>query len=68
MFMFVLSLIYSPETLYLLGRTHVLVIRGLDEDVHEEILRYEFSKHAPIKVLANYFWPRELRTFCICSW
>ena len=53
--MFVLSLIYSPETLYLLGRTHVLVIRGLDEDVHEEILRYEFSKHAPIKVLANYF-------------
>ncbi|KAJ8752225.1 hypothetical protein K2173_003833 [Erythroxylum novogranatense] len=33
------------------GPTHVLVVRGLDENAEEEILRYEFSKHAPIKDL-----------------
>ncbi|ANM63792.1 suppressor of abi3-5 [Arabidopsis thaliana] len=33
------------------GPTHVLVVRGLDEDADEEMLRYEFSKHAPIKDL-----------------
>ncbi|MCL7042501.1 hypothetical protein MKW94_004480 [Papaver nudicaule] len=33
------------------GPTHVLVIRGLDENADEEMLRYEFSKHAPIKDL-----------------
>ncbi|XP_043721803.1 SUPPRESSOR OF ABI3-5-like isoform X2 [Telopea speciosissima] len=33
------------------GPTHVLVVRGLDENADEEILRYEFSKHAPIKDL-----------------
>jgi hypothetical protein len=27
-----------------------LVVRGLDENADEEMLRYEFSKHAPIKV------------------
>ncbi|CAI0627026.1 unnamed protein product [Linum tenue] len=32
------------------GPTHVLVVRGLDENADEELLRYEFSKHAPIKV------------------
>ncbi|KAF2295168.1 hypothetical protein GH714_031818 [Hevea brasiliensis] len=32
------------------GPTHVLVVRGLDENADEEMLRYEFSKHAPIKV------------------
>ncbi|KAG2648717.1 hypothetical protein PVAP13_1NG062100 [Panicum virgatum] len=32
-----------------LGPTHVLVVRGLDENADEEMLRYEFSKHAPIK-------------------
>ncbi|XP_026657997.2 SUPPRESSOR OF ABI3-5-like isoform X2 [Phoenix dactylifera] len=31
------------------GPTHVLVIRGLGENADEEMLRYEFSKHAPIK-------------------
>uniref|UniRef100_A0A6N2NDV3 RRM domain-containing protein n=1 Tax=Salix viminalis TaxID=40686 RepID=A0A6N2NDV3_SALVM len=31
--------------------THVLVVRGLDENADEEMLRYEFSKHAPIKDL-----------------
>ncbi|KAM7525382.1 hypothetical protein LguiA_015284 [Lonicera macranthoides] len=30
---------------------HVLVVRGLDENADEEMLRYEFSKHAPIKDL-----------------
>ena len=35
------------------GPTHVLVVRGLDENADEEMLRYEFSKHAPIKVLNN---------------
>ncbi|CAM0875250.1 unnamed protein product [Alopecurus aequalis] len=29
--------------------THVLVVRGLEENADEEILRYEFAKHAPIK-------------------
>ncbi|KAK3037341.1 hypothetical protein RJ639_032103 [Escallonia herrerae] len=33
------------------GPTHVLVVRGLDENSDEEMLRYEFSKHAPIKDL-----------------
>ncbi|XP_057809945.1 SUPPRESSOR OF ABI3-5 isoform X5 [Salvia miltiorrhiza] len=33
------------------GPTHVLVVRGLDENADEEMLRYEFSKHAPIKDL-----------------
>uniref|UniRef100_K3YPY9 SUPPRESSOR OF ABI3-5 n=1 Tax=Setaria italica TaxID=4555 RepID=K3YPY9_SETIT len=32
-----------------LGPTHVLVVRGLDENADEEMLRYEFAKHAPIK-------------------
>ncbi|XP_038988821.1 SUPPRESSOR OF ABI3-5-like isoform X2 [Phoenix dactylifera] len=32
------------------GPTHVLVVRGLDENADEEMLRYEFSKHAPIKL------------------
>ncbi|XP_042403912.1 SUPPRESSOR OF ABI3-5-like isoform X3 [Zingiber officinale] len=34
-----------------LGPTHVLVVRGLDENADEEMLRYEFAKHAPIKDL-----------------
>lgn len=29
----------------------MLVVRGLDENADEEMLRYEFSKHSPIKVL-----------------
>ncbi|ESQ45054.1 hypothetical protein EUTSA_v10010093mg [Eutrema salsugineum] len=33
------------------GPTHVLVVRGLDEDADEEMIRCEFSKHAPIKDL-----------------
>ncbi|KAG6547441.1 hypothetical protein Mapa_010889 [Marchantia paleacea] len=33
------------------GPTHVLVVRGLDENVNEESLHYEFSKYAPIKDL-----------------
>ncbi|KAL5729205.1 hypothetical protein ACHQM5_002184 [Ranunculus cassubicifolius] len=33
------------------GPTHVLVVRGLDENADEEMLRYEFSKQAPIKDL-----------------
>ncbi|XP_059640050.1 SUPPRESSOR OF ABI3-5-like isoform X2 [Cornus florida] len=33
------------------GPTHVLVVRGLDENADEEMLRYEFSKHAPIRDL-----------------
>ncbi|KAJ6421165.1 hypothetical protein OIU84_028532 [Salix udensis] len=33
------------------GPTHVLVVRGLDENADEEMLHYEFSKHAPIKDL-----------------
>ncbi|XP_022881902.1 SUPPRESSOR OF ABI3-5-like isoform X2 [Olea europaea var. sylvestris] len=33
------------------GPTHVLVVRGLDENADEEMLRYEFSKHAPLKDL-----------------
>jgi RNA-binding protein 5/10 len=33
------------------GPTHVLVVRGLDENADEEMLRYEFAKHAPIKVI-----------------
>lgn len=28
-----------------------MVVRGLDENADEEMLRYEFSKHAPIKVM-----------------
>ncbi|XP_024523682.1 SUPPRESSOR OF ABI3-5 isoform X1 [Selaginella moellendorffii] len=31
--------------------SHVLAVRGLDDNVDEEILHYEFSKHAPIKDL-----------------
>ncbi|KAK8960585.1 hypothetical protein KSP40_PGU021778 [Platanthera guangdongensis] len=31
------------------GPTHVLVVRGLDDNADEEMLRYEFAKHAPIK-------------------
>ncbi|CAA3001013.1 SUPPRESSOR OF ABI3-5-like isoform X1 [Olea europaea subsp. europaea] len=34
-----------------IGPTHVLVVRGLDENADEEMLRYEFSKHAPLKDL-----------------
>lgn len=37
------------------GPTHVLVVRGLDEDADEEMIRYEFSKHAPIKVDKKHF-------------
>ncbi|XP_068650242.1 SUPPRESSOR OF ABI3-5-like isoform X2 [Aristolochia californica] len=33
------------------GPTHVLVVRGLDENADEEMLRYEFSKHAAVKDL-----------------
>ncbi|KAL6505691.1 hypothetical protein OROHE_023070 [Orobanche hederae] len=33
------------------GPTHVLVVRGLDANADEEMLRYEFSKHVPIKDL-----------------
>ncbi|KAJ7296444.1 hypothetical protein O6H91_22G061300 [Diphasiastrum complanatum] len=33
------------------GPTHVLVVRGLDENVDEESLHFEFSKHAAIKDL-----------------
>ncbi|XP_057873297.1 SUPPRESSOR OF ABI3-5 isoform X2 [Cryptomeria japonica] len=33
------------------GPTHVLVVRGLDENANEEMLHYEFSKHAAIKDL-----------------
>ncbi|CAN1160772.1 SUPPRESSOR OF ABI3-5 [Linum perenne] len=33
------------------GPTHVLVVRGLNENADEEMLRYEFSKHVPIKDL-----------------
>ncbi|XP_057545373.1 SUPPRESSOR OF ABI3-5 isoform X2 [Amaranthus tricolor] len=33
------------------GPTHVLVVRGLDENADEEMIRYEFSKHAAIKDL-----------------
>jgi RNA-binding protein 5/10 len=33
------------------GPTHVLVVRGLNEQVLEENLHCEFSKHAPIKVM-----------------
>ncbi|KAL8088984.1 hypothetical protein AgCh_038662 [Apium graveolens] len=40
------SLNHAPH-----GPTHVLVVRGLDENADEEMLRYEFSKHAPIKDL-----------------
>lgn len=29
----------------------MLAVRGLDENADEEMLRYEFSKHAPIKVI-----------------
>ncbi|GAB2273707.1 hypothetical protein Dimus_008488 [Dionaea muscipula] len=36
---------------YVLGPTHVLVVRGLDENADEDMLRYEFSKHAPVKDL-----------------
>jgi hypothetical protein len=44
--------IYSYTLLIstLSGPTHVLVVRGLDDNADEEMLRYEFSKHAPIKV------------------
>ncbi|XP_078172276.1 suppressor of abi3-5 isoform X3 [Carex rostrata] len=30
------------------GATHVLVVRGLDENADEEMLRYEFAKYAPV--------------------
>ncbi|KAG9148540.1 hypothetical protein Leryth_022184 [Lithospermum erythrorhizon] len=33
------------------GPTHVLVVRGLDDNADEDMLRYEFAKHAPIKDL-----------------
>ena len=33
----------------------MLVVRGLDENADEEMLRYEFSKHAPIKVDQQYW-------------
>ncbi|WCJ25111.1 suppressor of abi3-5 [Euphorbia peplus] len=33
------------------GPTHVLVVRGLDENADEDMIRYEFSKHAAIKDL-----------------
>ncbi|KAJ4949943.1 hypothetical protein NE237_026775 [Protea cynaroides] len=33
------------------GRTHVLVVLGLDDNADEEMLRYELSKQAPIKEL-----------------
>ncbi|KAK9121550.1 hypothetical protein Syun_019167 [Stephania yunnanensis] len=33
------------------GPSHVLVVRGLDENADEEMLRYDFSKHAPLKDL-----------------
>ncbi|KAI7987148.1 SUPPRESSOR OF ABI3-5 [Camellia lanceoleosa] len=33
------------------GPTNVLVVRGLDENADEEMLCYEFYKHAPIKDL-----------------
>ncbi|KAM7461791.1 hypothetical protein LguiA_029912 [Lonicera macranthoides] len=33
------------------GPGHVLVVRGLDENADEEMLHYEFSKHAAIKDL-----------------
>ncbi|KAF6153992.1 hypothetical protein GIB67_037696 [Kingdonia uniflora] len=33
------------------GPTHVLVVRGLEDNADEDMLRYEFSKHAPIKDL-----------------
>eukprot|EP00250_Pteridium_aquilinum_P006127 c16104_g1_i1 orf=566-3700(+) len=33
------------------GPTHVLVVRGLDEDVNEDMLHTEFSKYAPLKDL-----------------
>lgn len=32
------------------GATHVLVVRGLDENADEEMLRYEFAKYAPVMV------------------
>lgn len=41
------------------GPTHVLVVRGLDENADEDMIRYEFSKHAPIKV--NFICPFNLR-------
>jgi len=44
------------ELTFLSGPTHVLVVRGLDENADEEMLRYEFSKHAPIKVLNGIGW------------
>lgn len=39
------------------GPTHVLVVRGLDENADEEMLRYEFSKHAPLKVQCSICFP-----------
>lgn len=32
------------------GPTHILVVRGLDEHVNEDMLHAEFSKYAPLKV------------------
>uniref|UniRef100_A0A0D9YMT5 SUPPRESSOR OF ABI3-5 n=1 Tax=Oryza glumipatula TaxID=40148 RepID=A0A0D9YMT5_9ORYZ len=37
------------KALFFYCPTHVLVVRGLDENADEEMLRYEFAKHAPIK-------------------
>lgn len=49
------------------GPTHVLVVRGLDENVNEESLHYEFSKYAPIKVVRKstlllHIWSHSCRT------
>lgn len=49
------------------GPTHVLVVRGLDENADEEMLRYEFSKHAPIKVKIAYIFVEYFPAFNVCS-
>ncbi|CAL5436609.1 unnamed protein product [Camellia sinensis] len=41
------------------GPTNVLVVRGLDENADEEMLRYEFYKHAPIKYDSVGWVPKE---------
>lgn len=46
------------------GPTHVLVVRGLDENADEEMLRYEFSKHAPIKVYLTDIYCAGYDFFC----
>ncbi|PWZ09449.1 hypothetical protein Zm00014a_026009 [Zea mays] len=47
----VLRMLYQlmRQLLSFAGPTHVLVVRGLDENADEEMLRYEFAKHAPLK-------------------